>query len=450
MVEDLKHGLDALNEAVTDYDTAHRYYKGDVGEFFTSARLQRLFRTATADINFNFAKMPVDAVANRLEIAGITTTDEGANALLQRVWEDNALDLEAPSIMRRACEYGDAYVIVWPAEREDQALDSESNTASVVVYFNSPVTTRIVYDAENPLRKAFAIKRWVDAEGHRVDLYYPDRIEKYVSKPNSRGQRVEDYVEYRDGEGDEWPYDNPFGEIPVFHFRTDRPYGTPLHEGFYGPQNAINKLIASHLTSVDYQGAPQRYALMTAGASTDEAADEDLGSLDEASTEPTSASGNQPSQMVASPGSIWYMRGVDQVGQFDVASPATFTDPMLTYLRLGAELTNTPLHRVDPTGDHPSGESLRTAEAPFIKRVRNVQLSFGATWRELMTFALRLLGVEDTPVAVQWMPAQTIEDKDFWEVAEKKIAAGVPARQVLAEAGYTENQISKWLENNNG
>lgn len=446
---DLKRGLEELDEATPEYDRAHAYYRGNVGEYFASSRLRRLLRGPEANVRFNFAKRPVDAVADRLEIAGITTTNQGANDTVQAVWEGNSLDLEAGAIMRRACEYGDAYVIVWPTDTDDSASDNESGTVPVAVYYNSPLTTRIVYDDENPLIKSFAIKKWAEkVEGqddpfYRVDLYYPDRIEKWVTAVGRDGNEVKDYVEFRDDENDEWPYANPFGEIPVFHFRTDRPYGTPLHEGFYGPQDAINKLVVSHLSSVDYQGFPQRYALSAADSDTSDVADED--DFSTVDTEDAIRAGEDESQFTASPGSLWYMRGVNSVGQFNVAEPSVFIEPMLTYLRMGAELTNTPLHRVDPTGDHPSGESLRTAEAPFIKTVRSMQLSFGSTWREVFEFALHLVGVDNESVTVQWAPAQTMEDKDFWEVAEKKAALGVPIDQILVEAGYTQDQVTAWL-----
>lgn len=443
---DLRRGLLELDETTPDFEKAHSYYRGNVEEYFGSLRMRRVLKESGGGVRFNFAKRPVDAVADRLEIAGITTTTVALNDTIQEVWESNSLDLEAGAIMRRACEYGDAYVIVWPRDPEGQ---------DVAMYYNSPVTTRIVYDDENPLVKLFAIKRWVEMlptlgsidERHRVDLYYPDRIEKYISRAGTAGEDETAFEIFTDNEGDEWPYDNPFGEIPVFHFRTDRPYGIPLHEGFYGPQDAINKLVVSHLSSVDFQSFPQRYALLEAGTDTDDSADEVDFPVDD--DEDTVRSGEGDSQFTASPGSLWNMRGVKGVGQFDVADPAVFIEPMLTYLRMGAELTNTPLHRVDPTGDHPSGESLRTAEAPFIKTVRSMQRLFGSTWREVFEFALHVVGVDNQPVTVQWAPAQTMEDKDFWEVAEKKVALGVPLDQILIEAGYTQDQVTAWLGTGN-
>ncbi|MFC5947066.1 phage portal protein [Pseudonocardia lutea] len=430
-MDDLTAGLSALAESQESYETAHRYYKGSVAEVFASPRMRRAIRNSGVDVRFNFAKKPVDAVADRLELAAITGPDEASTQALQEIWETNALGLEAPNIMRRACEYGDAYVLVWPADPE---------VSRVNVFYNSPETCRVIYDQENPLEKSFAIKRWAD----RCDLYYPDRIEKYVLRKGAKPNEASSWEQYTDDEGDEWPYENPYGEVPVFHFRTDRPYGEPLHFGFYGPQDAINKLIISHLSSVDYQAGPQRYAMLEADADTAEAEDDDFefGADDDEGAGSPEATSN----LSSAPGSVWWLRDVKGVGQFESAKPEVFTDPMLTYLRMGADITSTPLHRIDPTTVVPSGEAFRACEGPFVKKVNGLQRSFGATWEEAFTFALRVYqGAEvKTQVDVRWAPAQTVEDKDFWDTAKLKIEAGVPPYQVLLEAGYTAEQMAAW------
>jgi hypothetical protein len=441
---DLKRGLAELGECYPEYAQAEKYYKGSVAELFTSARLRRLMSAAGIDVRFNFAKTPVNAMSDRLEINATVGPDDAATAVIQRIWTDNDLDLEAPGIMRNACKFGDAYVIVWP--REDEAGD----TVGVDIHYSSPQTTRIIYDTERPNVPSFAIKRWceVDDEGvelHRVDLYYPNRIEKYISDVGTKGEEAKDYLEYRDEEDDAWPYENPFGQIPVFHFRTDRPYGVPLHEGFYGPQDAINKLIISHLSSVDFSALPFRYALTEANKDASDAIGDDDTGLDFGDPNaPVGVDDEQPA-FRAEPGMIQVFQNIKAMGQFDSAQPAVFTDPMAVYLRAGAQITNTPLHYFDPTGDQPSGESLRTAEAPFIKMVRYLQMSFGATWRQVFEFALALLGVNNEGVSVNWAPPQSASDQEFWDVAEKKIAAGVPPRQILHEAGYTADQIDAWI-----
>lgn len=433
---DLGRGLRDLDDTQYRYRVAQAYYEGNVPEVFSSIRMRRAMARTGIGFNFNFAASVVDAVVERLEIAAVSTPDvPAAQTTLDEVWRDNKLDLEARNIFRAACEFGDAYLIVWP----------DADTDRVNIFYNSPLCVRLVYDAENPARKSFAIKRWQLNDGSfRVDLYYPDRIERYISPPKVQHPKETDYAGYAD-DGEEQVLDNPFGEVPVFHFRTDTPYGDPVHRGAYGPQDAIHKLIVSHMASVDYQAFPQRYALTAPETDSTEAAALDESEFSFASdTGATSTSGGEPqSQYTSDPGSLWYMQGITSVGQFATADPANFTNPMLTYLRCMAQITNTPLHRIDPTGDAPSGESLRTAEAPFIRKVRDIQLSFGATKREALTFALRVAGI-DAQVDVRWSPAASVDDETGWTTAGLKLDAGVPPRQVLMEAGYTSDQVDGW------
>ena len=442
---DLGRGLYELDCTQRRYRVANQYYEGRVPEVFSSARMRRAMAATGVGFTFNFAASVADAVIERLEIAAVSAPDTpDAQSTLDDVWQDNKLDIEARNIMRSACEYGDAYLIVWP----DPAGDGDSDgLPGVNVFYNSPLCVRLFYDEENPARKSYAIKRWqLRDQRFRVDLYYPGRIERYISPPRVQHPKETDFVEYTaDGEDSTLP--NPFGEVPVFHFRTDTPYGDPEHQGAYGPQDAIHKLIVSHMASVDYQAFPQRFALTAPETDSTEAAalDEDEFSFP-LDTGATGTNNRDPqSQFTSDPGSLWYMQGITSVGQFAAADPNNFTAPMLTYLRCMAQITNTPLHRIDPTGDAPSGESLRTAEAPFIRKVRDRQLSFGATWREALVFALRVAG-QAAEVDVRWAPAASTDDETGWTTAGLKLAAGVPLRQVLMEAGYTADQLDAWSD----
>lgn len=432
--------LEELDDANEHYERARQYYEGEVPEYFASPRLRRAMMRTGIAFRFNFAKVPVDAVVERLQLAAVTcATDAAADNTLRDIWLRNKIPLQSRQILLRACEFGDAYVMVWPSPDTDGAVD---------VFYNSPQCARVFYDPENPLRKSHAIKRWETADGRtRVDVFYPDRIEKWITRPKAKGDRAQDWEPYTDSLGDSWPYDNPYGEIPLFHFRTDQPYGTPEHKGFYGPQDAIHKLVLSHLAGVDYQAFPQRYALMDPDTDSSEAAeaDEDTFAFPDSGTGSTvPPAGEARSQFSADPGSVWYMKGLKGVGQFDTADHHNFTDPMLVYLRFGAEITNTPLHRVDPTGDHPSGQSLRTAEAPFVAKIEDLQLAFGDEAREMFGFALRVAGHPAAEVTVRWTPAQTVNDLEGWQTVAQKIAAGVPPRQAFLEAGYSDEQCDKW------
>jgi len=461
--DQLEAGLKDLDRTRVSNGEAAAYYDGDIGEVFASARLRRAMARSGIKFRFNFAKTPVDALTDRLEIAAVRSTNARASEALARLWEVNQLDLEAPNVHRRAGEFGDAYAIVWPRDTDQPEPDDgdDGPPADVGVYYNSSDCVRLFYDPEDPLRKWYAIKRWQRADKRwRVDLLYADRIERYLSRADSKGKRTADYERHvvdweDDGAGGMvpvWPADNPFGEVPVFHFRNDRPYGQPEHKGFYGPQDAINKLVISHMAGVDYQSFPQRWALIEGDSDTSEAADVDEDEFavtvpgDEAGTS-TTGGGEARSQFNADPGSVWMMRGVKGVGQFDVADPDAFLKPMERYLRFGAQICTTPLRMFDyERAQLPSGQSQVQADGPFVKKVRNRQLSYGGTWRDLFAFALRIMGITGVDVSVLWAPPHTVDDEAGWKTILLKIEAGVPFDQAMREAGYTEDEIKSWPE----
>lgn len=486
---DLQTALDELGTATRGYRKAEQYYDDHRPEAFASIRLRRAMARTGDNFRLNFAATPVDVVADRCEVTSVTADTDDATKALHDLWADNQLDLEFPNVIRRACEYGDAYLIVWPSD-DDEAEDvaetpsaafasypsndprrlstagtDDTDTAlhdtdhdgytNVDVFYNSPQSVRLFYDPEKPIRKAFAVKRWeITGKRTRVDLYYRDRLERFVTvagkKRTGSTLKARDLVPYTE-DGQAAVLDNPFGVIPVFHFRTDRPYGVPEHARFYGVQDLLRKLVVSHASGVDYQAFPQRYALMDPETDTSEAAtvDEDEFSFP-LDTGATAHAGRDPqSQLTSDPGSFWQLRGMRAVGQFNEADPKTFIDPMTWYLRAGAQLSTTPLHYFDPSGGSPSGESLRVAESPLVKKVKNRHASFGAALREALEFALLLMGYPDATVTVHWQSPASVDDLTGWQIVRQKTEAGMPVRQAFLEAGYTQEQVTDWFGEDN-
>ena len=453
--DDLWAGVLALSEARPGYEQAQAYYDGDVPEVFASARYRRALERTGIDFDANFAATPVDAVVNRLELAAVTSPDKDQADTISVIWDANSLGMEAHDVHRRACEYGDSYLIVLPT----------ADGTGVEMHYNSPLTVRAMYSEENPREVRYVVKRWAAQTPLgpvlRAELYYTDHTERWTTRPGGTGGHEKDWFHWLalteapvdDGEPSEpdpeswWiPHTWDWEQIPAFHFRTDRPYGVPEHRRAYGSQNAINKLNATHMGTVDYQGFPQRYALT-------ETATTDTGDLDPSDFDddfPPEPAGptdsGDDSSLKSGPGEVMLLRGFKAVGQFDAARPEVFLDPIMFRVRAMAQFTTTPLHLFDPSGEQPSGESLRRKEAPFVKKVRNRQSMFETVWKAAFRFALRLLGYTDPQVDVRWVTPTTTDDKDGWETAEKKTARGVPNRQILLEAGYGEDQVQAWLE----
>ncbi|WP_405538106.1 phage portal protein [Streptomyces sp. NBC_00075] len=420
---DLTLAVNEILDRRDGYLTAEEYYEGTAEEVYTTAAIKRALRKTVNRFRLNFAATPVDTVNNRLEIASVSAISEKAGSYLDKVWASNELTLEVGEIHKRALIYGDAYLIVWP--------DGDS----LQIHYNSPLTTVVLYDEENPRLKRVAAKVWeITVSGKartRVNLYYADRLEKYISL----GERLPltpkdaDFIPFVDDTTDaDGVMVHGLGEIPVFHFRTERPKGKPEHLAAYGVQDMISKLVVMQMASADFHGFPQRYALAAEGSSESADFGDDSESVGISST----------------PGELAILNGIKEVGQFPAAEPSTFLEPFKAYVRSMASTTSTPLHYFEPTGNVPSGEALRTAEAPLVKKVRNRQLAFGATWREVFSFILRD-GAFNEDVQVHWKPVETFDTKEAMEIAYKKIQIGIPLAQVAAEMGYDAALIKTWI-----
>ena len=68
-----------------------------------------------------------------------------------------------------------------------------------------------------------AAKYWRNADKHiRLNLFYADRIEKYISKSESEGT-LPDAIDFVADS----LVPNPFGVVPVFHFANNADIGKP-------------------------------------------------------------------------------------------------------------------------------------------------------------------------------------------------------------------------------
>ena len=509
--DDLMEGLGELIEAIPGYDVAEEYYDGTRPEFFASHRMRQLLEQTGTTFRLNYAKTPVDTLVERLEINDIVGGKDKPRKMLQALWEINQMDIESMDIMRRACEFGDAYALVWPDDDIEEEFEEDPNdpdeeddntveldSTGINIFYNDPRTMRAIYDAENPRKMKFVIKYWQHRktkgkEVFRANLYYKDRFEKYITLA---GKRVDDpqawrrYIDTFDENNEQvWPLPNPFKRIPVFHFRTDRPYGVPEHKDAYGPQDAINKIVIAHLSNIDYNAAPQRYALSSDDLDDDDGDGEDFGAGDTFTTDDdeleqlAEAVGPDRTQVRGEPGHVWFMKNVRTVGQFDAAGPEPFMGPLAVYVRAMAQVTRTPVHRFDESGNPPSGESLKIREQPFVKKVKYRQMSFGATWADLLGFILIILKDPDYTVlnerlasvipptlpnegpdssnfnegdlnneeaaqpgriTVSWSNPAATDDQLTWDIVLLKRNAGVPVRQALLDAGYSKKQLDEW------
>jgi hypothetical protein len=421
MTDNIRLALDYILTKREGYNRAETYYEGTQPEVFLNQRWFKLFQKNQSDFRFNFSKTVVDAVLNRLEIEQVETDSSQADDFFENLLDQPDIKLDINEIHRNTLIYGDSYAIVWPDEDGKLAID-----------YNSPLTTVVVYNQENPRKKEFAAKMWQYADYNtkmiHLNLYFPDRIEKYegygeienIGTPQGSSFALTEVIP------------NPWGEIPVFHFRTHKPYGRPEHADAFGPQDAINKLINTHMLTVDYQGAPQRYALSSGGNSSEF---EDF-SDDDTARENISALQNGPGQ-------LWYLQGVTQVGQFQAADPKIFTEPVSEFVNQMAAITGTPTHYFMRGAYIPSGQALRVSEAPLTKKVETRQMALESTWKDLFQFMLKIESIQAN-IDVDWKVNETVDIVDQWDVAVRKKSVGMPLEQILIELNY-DPEIAKLI-----
>ena len=108
-----------------------------------------------------------------------------------------------------------------------------------------------------------------------------------------------------------------------------------------------------------------------------------------------------------------------------------------------ASVTDTPLHYFENTHTNVPGESLRAAEAPLVKKSRTRQLAIGNSLRKFFMFVLRLNNI-DEDLQIQWRQLESIDTKEQWEIAYKKLQAGLPVEQILLEQGYDAEVVAQW------
>jgi len=491
---DLRAGYWELVAARPAYERAAAFYEGTVDEVYSSPKVTRLLAKFGLDAieSFNFAHIPVDAVANKLRINNVNGDKEGneegvpeknddVNSVIDDLWEYNELDEELPIIFRNAGKFGDYYAMVWPVVGEEtdlnvtrgfnpqsvarQLLTGDTQSAEDTVEARpitrksiiavdimplDPMTTRVFYDTENPKKKTYAIRSWSEGEGTnylvRANLYYPDRIERWMhkGKPSKRRNSQQTWEPYN-ADGNAAVLPNPFGEVPIFHFRTDRTYGRPDHANAFGPQLAINKLVTSHLATVDYQSFPQRYALLDpmADQSGMQGADSDPFAPEDADQDPEDD--DNESQLEADPAAVWQFSGMKTVGQFESANADAFLKPFDRYVKALAQATDTPFHYFDRTGERPpSGENIRQVNEFLNSKAGFRQTSYGGEIKKFTTLALTMMGHDVERINVEWEPLEVVTGYTEWQAVNEKIAAGVPRPVALIEAGYRPALAYEW------
>lgn len=466
-------GIKALEEATNAYVEALAYYTGRAAERFANQRIRQLIEQSGQTYQFRFAAIPVKVMSKRCRIANVNGDREEVSRRLEEIREANDAVVHEPLIIRKMFTFGDAYALVWPVESTedadqvdgetvDVAADEPLRQAGVEISYQSPLSCRVMYDAEDGRRPRYAIRRWAETsplgmETWRAELFYADRVEPWSTKEGTKGASAEEWEPYAEDEegnrvpveeGVNWPLEHDWDEIPIKHARNaDLPYGDPAHIAAYGPQDAITKAISTQVTvDIEAHGWRERYRILEDSRML-EAGREPVNWGDAATpTAPDARIGPERTARRRGSGVEHVYPGTKSVGEYAAPDPGELVAPIEAWLRWMSVVTETPLYELDPTVQM-SGVSREKADAPLRAKERDAKTYLEGFWREVYSLAVRMSGIADPgTIAIHWAPPEVTMDTEWWTTAQTRLNMGVPVRQILTEANYLPDQVDAWLD----
>jgi len=446
---DISRALHVMDAKAPEYKRAKLYGEGMAPELAGSTVAKRIVEQSVA-APVSFAHIPIDVISDKVELASITAPEARAKKALEEWMDANDIDDESADWIRKACMFGDYYVIIDPSEEDEDGVAIIETAATLG---SSPLSTIVIYDKKTQRTPEFGLHVWdagtKEAPRVRGVLYYDDASVKVISRLGQKGDDALDFeldIDEDEDDVDAWVFHNG-GRMLIKHLAVGgKPYGVPVHRRAWGFQDAITKISANNLVNVDAQGLPSRWALLDPASEVDDDIDEDFGT-----DGPDTPAGKRDGMTTATtakrvrslPGAIAMLRGVKQVGTFESASADPFLANLDWYVRGMAVATGIALFEFDMSGNQPSGESRRRAEGRANRTAAKVKRQAEAFFRDIADTMLALGGLEGR-VSVTFNPSETSTDKDGLELVSAKVKAGVPVRQALREAGYADELVNEW------
>ncbi len=437
MNTNIEQALEDLRANNRRYAKLERYYHGSHDLSFATAKFENAFGTLFREFAMNLCPAICDAIKDKLRVTGfaVDAGAEGLATIAGRIWQNNRMDRRSGEVHKEALRNGDAYAIVWP-----------DDTGSAAIYPNKASNITVVYDEQSPGTVLRAAKFWRTADKRtRLNLFFPDRIEKYASAkacesllpdakefvPFVESPRFSVSSNAKDEHAEAWTLNNPYGVVPVFHFANNADIGMPGRselEAAIPVQDGLNKSVLDMLVAMEFSAYRQRWA-----AGIELEYDED---------------GKAAAPFTAGIDHLWIAQDPNaRFGDFDSANLEQLLKVKDSFRIDLASVTGTPLHYLMPhMKGQPSGESLKKAETRFLAKVRDRQLAFGQTWADIMEFALVIEGSGKTSrLHTTWEDPAPMSDRELFENILLKKSIGITVEQALSETGYGDVDIKRMI-----
>lgn len=437
---DVLLAFDTLREKARVLDKYWTYYTGDAVPPAITKKLQDLANKLQVYVHENWSEMVIEALSERITLTALTIAgdapDEQAQKMLTALVTKAQLLLEADDAHRSASIAGHSYLIVWRNSGLPSGplatLDTDNEDDEIQIYLNDARMCHLFYRSDNPKKARVAAKWWIDEAGkRRLTLYYPERVEMWISTSPAKDLHDGRNFIPLDNDLSNLTIPNPFGMIPVFHFQPDRLVARSDLKSVIPIQNGITSLVVNLMTSAEFDALPQKYVITSA----------DMGS---------------DGQMIlpSGPGVVWEIPGGGglgeqgtAVGQFQAGNLSNFITAIEHFVNVIATITRIPKHFFFSQGGDPSGEALIAMEAPLTKKATRRIDGFTPVWQQVGSFMLRLMGyeIESTEIQAEFDSPETVQPKTQMEIVQTGVGAGIPLVTMLRDLGWTQARIDRML-----
>lgn len=443
VLKTLGEALDVRATRIRKYED---YYDGKQRLAFATSKFRQAFGGLFGAFADNFCDLIVDAVEERLDVEGfrigagtltgkmgrsvkVSDDKDGDNAAWA-MWQRNQLDAYSQIAHNEALVKEISYICVGPD-------DKDPNLAKITV--ESPYSTIVAYETGSYTERKVALKRWIDDDGYqRATLYWPDRIEKYITreKVQAGGSLSTPIWTPRTEPDEDWPLSHKLGVVPIVPL-INRPRldGTGRSEikSAISIQDAINKLVMDMIVASEFSAYRQRTAT---GIEIE---------IDEVTGEPTE-------QFAANIARVWASENENaKFGTLEASDLSPFVAGVEMLIQHLASETRTPYHYfLQHGGQPPSGESLRASEAGLTFKSKRRQRYFGEGWEEVVRIGFLVQGDRkrgaDFASETIWRDPETRSEAAHIDGLTKLSSIGVPQEQLWEDAGYTPVQIARFKE----
>lgn len=375
------------------------YYNGKHPMIFTSERLYEVFGRTSVNFVENWCAVVVDAVADRLGFKGWDGNNLETSKTLFKLYTSHKIKTLSRRVHKDCIVTGNGYIMF------------DKINGINTPYYQDPNNMVIIYSPEDYYKMSYALKIWRSTDSIKANLYYDDRIEKYIAS-SDKTIDINNFslVEI---------IPNPYNKIPIVHFRADYLELTniiPL-------QDAINKTFSDMMVVSEFNAFPQRWIITNSDISSLKASPQTIFKIPKGTTDEEET----------------------KIGQFAAARIGSYLEVIDRLSGAIAVISRTPKHYFMQTGANVSGEALSVMEIPLVKKTEQYQELMDEKWMEVLEF---LYGTTEDIITV-WHKIEVEMMEVTADTIKTEVEAGIPLITTLRRLGWSDDEIAQMIADKN-